>query len=164
MRAVTPVTFISPDGVERQVRFTLGARKRIHALYGTSDIARALDQQGDAAAVGMLHACMYDEKGNPPEVSLSELEESLTGDSAVEIISTLMSAATQGRTPKNEIEAVLLKAMGLETQTGSTSGASVDTASDSPTPTSGTDSSNANYTLSLIDTTSGSDPASITPD
>lgn len=165
MTTVTPVTIATPDGVERQVRFTLGARRRLQARFGNDAIPAILQEHGDGALAEVLYLCLYDAKGKPPaDLDKDELAENLAGDAGREILAAIIAAASQGRTTKNEAEAMLEKAADLSAgRIGSASGASAGIASDSPTGTSGTDSSSAKSTLSSSDTATASEPATAEP-
>lgn len=148
MNAVQPVLLRLPgEEVERELRFTLGARKRIEDKFGKG-LLQALKEQGYGALPDILYALMHDRKGKPPDFDVEELRENLPADGGVEILAAVMSAATQGQTPKNEIEALLkleqekeARKM-LEELIGSGSGVSADSASGSPTDSSGGDISN----------------------
>lgn len=146
MNTVTPVTFTTPDGVERTLRWTLGARTRIKERFHC-DLVEALQKHGDGAAADLLWCCLYDKEGKPPaDITLVELRESLPGDACVDVMAVVMSAATQGKASPNEVEALIraqMKEAAAESQTSSISGASELSASDSPTNSSGTDISSA---------------------
>lgn len=142
MLPTDPVTYKTPDGVERALRFTLGARKRIAIAFPGcgSDVQVALAQCGDGALPEIAYACMYDEDGNPPVgLTAARLAESLDGDDAIALMAAVMSAAGKGRTPKNEIEALLRKAQQTEIErlTGISFGASPGSASESQPANSG---------------------------
>ncbi len=152
MLPTEPVTYKTPDGVERNLRFTLGARKRIAIAFPgcASDVQAAIREYGDGALPEIAYACMYDENGEPPAgLTAAGLAESLDGDDTVGLMAAILSAAAKGKTPKNEIEAMLRKARQEETQNqpGISSGASPASASESLPPNSGA-SPNGNSTLS----------------
>lgn len=140
MNAVTPVTITTPDNVERELRFTFGARKRISDIFGC-DLMAALNKYDSGAFPGVLFALMHDANGNPPSVTEAWLSENLPIEAANEILAAIMSAATQGKTEKKYIEALLIaKQQGT---TGSTTGPSALSVSESATANSGGDTSNA---------------------
>ncbi len=155
MNAVTPIQITTPDGVDRQLRFTLGARKRIQEIFGM-DLQAALNKHDSAAFPGILFAMMHDAEGNPPkDVTLSQLSEMLDPGDGVEIMATILSAASQGKKTKDELIPILQAEMDrrLRLLTGSGSGASLLDLSVSPTSSSGGDTSNARSSLELIDST-----------
>jgi hypothetical protein len=144
MNAVTPVKLTLPDGVERELRFTLGAKKRIVDTLGMQ-LKDALNKYDAGAFPAILHALMHDEEGKPPSVSVTWLECHLTDEQTPEIMAAIMSAASQGKASKNELEARLREAMTGQTNqpTGSTSSASEPSASDSADKSSGGDTLSA---------------------
>ncbi|SRR5579885_826640 len=141
MHTVEPVKITTPDGVERELRFTLGARKRIAQIFGMQ-MTEALNKMGDGAIPGILWALLHDATGKAPDVSITWLEENLPADSATELHAAIMSAVVQGKTSKNEIEELLRKIQEAKS-TISTSGRSALRSSESQPQNSGTDSSNA---------------------
>jgi hypothetical protein len=145
MHSVTPVKITLPDGVERELRFTIGAKKMIVDLLGMP-MQDALNKYDSGAFPEILWALMHDENGDPPDVSVKWLSATLPADSAGEIMAAIMSAATQGKTPKNELEALINAAMGT---TSSSSSASQLSASDSHEQSSGGDTSPAKSALEL---------------
>ena len=157
MSAVTPIEFVAADGVVRQLRWTLGARKAIKAKFGHANIWALAAEHGDEVIPELAHFMMHDEKGNPPDITVAHLDNTTTPEAGVELFSKMLSACTQGKQSPNEILDQLTQAaeaakliqetLKKATNTGSESGPSADTASDSPTETSGTDSSNAKLTL-----------------
>jgi hypothetical protein len=162
MHAVTPVTFTTPDGVERKLRATQGARLRIFERFG-KHVKEVLDTYGDAAFADILFALMHDEKGKPPNgLSAEELRESLPMDSGAEIMAVIMHAFSQGKSDPNELRALLEKAMEIQTQetTGSISTDSARSASDSAPESSGGDSASGRLTPAP-EPTEKSEPTSI---
>ena len=149
MNTVTPVTITTPDGVERELRFTLGARKRIHEIFGFG-FQEALDKYDSGAFPGILYALMHDSTGKPPDVTIEWLAENLPADSSNEILASIMSAGSQGKASPKEIEALLAQAQQAAAEAerlkriGSTSGPSVRSASVLLPPTSGGGFENAN--------------------
>ncbi len=149
MNTVTPVTITTPDGVERELRFTLGARKRIHEIFGFG-FQEALDKYDSGAFPGILYALMHDSSGKPPDVTIEWLSENLPADSSTEILASIMSAGSQGKASPKEIEALLAQAQQAAAEAerlkriGSTSGPSVRSASESLPLTSGGASLSAN--------------------
>lgn len=137
MNAITPVKYTTPDGVERELRATLGARKRIAARFKQSDVMKIVSQFGDGSLPEIAYALMYDSKGNPPQgLDVVEFAESLDTEDATDLFAHILSAFQRGRTSPNEIaealkvileEADLLTAM--MTSIGSTSLASAESAS-----------------------------------
>lgn len=153
MNAVVPIEFIASDGVARQVRWTLGARKALKEKFGHANVWKLAADNGDEIIPEIAHIMMADEDGNPPDISLARLANTMTPEAGVDLFAKLLSACTQGKQSPNEIldqltQAVEAAKLIQETMnTGSDSGPSAATASDSPTETSGTDSSNARLTL-----------------
>lgn len=162
MGPVIPVRFVTPDGVERWLRFTNGAQKRITEKYGGISIQDILLKYGDGALSDLVFFMMFSERGEPPaDLTPELLAESLPGgpESSIEMVATVMSAVTQGRAEKKEIEALLQKAMEprqLTDRTGSDSGALPGSASDSPTMNSGGDTPNGRLPPLPTDTPSAS--------
>ena len=148
MNAVTPVTITTPDGVERELRFTLGARKRIMESFGCN-MKEALDKYDSGAFPGLLFALMHNADGRPPAVSSEWLAENIPVDAENEILAAIMSAGTQGKTAKKDIEALLRVAREAQIKdilklNGSISGASALSVSESVPETSGMDSLSVN--------------------
>jgi hypothetical protein len=133
MGAVNPVQYTGPDGVVRLLRFTLGARRRIAAEFGTANIQQILQQFDFGAVPRLVYQCLYDDKGKAPEITIEQFEEVFPSDTDVAIgaLAAFMSAATQGQTEKNEIEARIKKKLEEEAEslTGSASGPSESSAS-----------------------------------
>lgn len=153
MNAVKPTPFTTPDGVERELRFTLGARKRIQDLLGMP-LKEALDKYDSAAFPHVLFALLHDREGKPPEgITIEFLAENLPDSDRVEIMAVIMAASSNGKLEKNELEPLIRKWM-IKAATGSDSGASVLNASDSPMNNSGGDTSNAKLTPDSNDTAS----------
>jgi hypothetical protein len=146
MTTVTPIKFTTPDNIERELRATLGARKRIREKFAC-DMQEALNQFGDGALPEIAFALMHDAKGKPPAgLSAEELAESIAPEDALSLMSAILAAFSQGKSDPNEIEALLVRvqeATREATSTGSDSGPSVDNASDSQTDKSGGDTSSA---------------------
>lgn len=132
---VTPIT-IDIGGVERTLRCSHGARRRIQKVIG-GDFKAALQAKGADALIDVLHALLHDATGKPPADipdtdSLAELLPS-GSDADTELMAAIMSAMVQGKTSKNEIEE-LLKAAKAATEKkpdGSVSGDSVPRSSES---------------------------------
>ena len=123
------------DGVERELRFTQGAMRRIHDHFGMG-FRDALNKYDSGAFPGVLYALMYDRKGNPPaDLTMEELAESLPMGDAPEVLAAIMSAAEQGRVSKNELEALIRAEM---VKDGTNPKPSASSASDSLTNSSGT--------------------------
>lgn len=146
MSPVTPVT-IAIDGVERELRFTHGAAKRIVDTFGMS-MRDALNKYDAGAFPGILHALMYDRKGQPPNLTVEELGELLPMDGATETMAAIIAAMNQGKIPKEQIEAMLTKAMEQEAmKNGFGSGLFAGNDFDSPTGSSGGDTPSGKLTL-----------------
>lgn len=132
------VTYTTPDGVERILRFTLGARRRIAEWFNEPDVIVILQKISDGALPDIAYAMMYDAAGDPPEgLDRKTFAESL--DDGVPLLAAVMSAVGKGATPKNELEAMLREAKQKETTRliGSVFGASPDIASISAQVNSG---------------------------
>ena len=147
MQAVTPVSFVTPDGVERALRSTYGARKRMDERFGKGkSLLNILNEHGETALPTVLYELLYDAQGKPPaDLTLEALENQLAPQAFPAILAAIVSCLSQGEQEKNELEPLIEKAMAeyqkqkaLEL-TGSGSGASADNASDSPTNSSGGD-------------------------
>lgn len=152
MNAVKPTPFTTPDGVGRELRFTLGARKRIVEAFGMQ-LKSALDKYDSAAFPEVLYALLHDKDGNPPVgITVGYLAENLPDSDRVEIMVAIMAASSNGKLEKKDLEPILKKAMGMETDTGSKSGASVLSSSGSQMNSSGGDISNAKSTPESNDT------------
>lgn len=163
MHVVKPIVISLPDGSERELRFTLGARKRIQEIFGM-DLKAALEKHQDGALPRILFALMHDADGNPPAVSINWLEENLPADSAVEVMAAIVSAAGQGKVSKKEIEDLMQMRIGMSgSPTGSTTGLSVPKSSESATEISGGDTSNVKLAPGSAATTDSSDPIESLP-
>jgi hypothetical protein len=151
MNTVTPVV-ISIYGVERELRFTHGAVKRIHEQFGMG-VKEALNAYDVGALPGILYALMHDRKGKPPEgVDVAELAESLPVEDAPIYMAAVQSAMMQGRVPKEQLEVAIRQKMQEEAEkeiarlTGSPSGHSAADVSGSLTDSSGGDTSSVKST------------------
>lgn len=133
------VTYTTPDGVERVLRFTLGARRRIAERFKEPNVMTIITKIGDGALPEIAYCMMYDEEGNPPAgLLMRSFQESV--DDATPILAAVMSAVQKGAVPPNELEAMLRKAqqeMAEKALIGSAPGVSPDIASDSPLENSG---------------------------
>jgi len=145
MHTVSPVTIETPDGVKRELRFTLGARKRIAEIF-RMQMTEALNKLGDGAIPGILWALLHDSDGKPPEVSITWLEENLPADAATELHAAIMSAVVQGKTSKKDIEDLLRAIQEARKPTTLASGPSALRSSESQAQNSGMDSSSAKST------------------
>lgn len=164
MTTVKPVLLTTGDGVEREIRFTLGARKRMAERFGTESLQEILNRLGDGAVSGLVYCCMYDRDGKPPAGLAEEaFAEMLPGNASGELLATFFSAVTQGEVPKNVIEARITAAL-RESIIGSGSGASEPSASDLPPPISGMVLPSPSSAPEPIDTGSGNDLPTIEPD
>lgn len=107
-------SIITPDGVERELRFTLGAEKRIHDLYGKPTMA-VFQDQGDSAIPGLVWAMLHDAKGNPPVGydSPAALAEEICPQDRVEYGAALLHAISNCSVEKKTIETALKTAMGI---------------------------------------------------
>lgn len=146
MQAVTPVSFVTPDGVERVLRSTYGARKRLADRFGAGkSLQGILNEHGETALPAILYSLLFDEKGKPPDVTLEELEEMLPPQALPEIMAAILACLSQGEVEKNDLEALMKRALEehqterVRELTGSGSGVSVPpiSASDSQTNNSG---------------------------
>lgn len=156
MSPVTPVT-ITIDGVERELRFTQGAALRITKHFGMP-MREALNKYDAGAFPAILHALMHDRKGNPPDVSIEELAEMLPMDASAEVLAAIVAASNQGRIPKEQIEAQIVKAMEQEaTKNGFAPGLSAVSDFDSLTASSGGDTVSPKSTLSPTNTETNSE-------
>ena len=151
MNAVVTQTYTLPDGRNVELRPTAGAKKRIFERFGT-DLPRALVRNGDTAIFDGLFALMRDERGNLPEhvkdVTVDWLLENIPSEDIPDIITTVVSAFSNGKKSKNQVETELnqakLAAPPPNPTTGSGSSPSVTPISESPDKSSGGDSLSAN--------------------
>ncbi len=143
MNAVKSVPIVTPDGVERNLRFTLGARKRITEIFGLPDIKDVLNKYGDGAIPELLYSCLHDEDGNPPkDLTANRLAETLAPEDAAEMLAAFMCAVSQGRVSKNDLEALVEEALKKAEPIGLKPLPSEASVSDSPQEKSGGDTSN----------------------
>jgi len=137
MAEIKSTTYKTPDGVERALRFTHGARRRIVDRFGCG-AKQAMDKYGDGALAGILYACMYDGDGKPPDdLTVEQLEESVNAADSVEMLAVFVEAVANGKMEKNEgakLREALTRGMEAQTKnlTGTPSGASQDSTSASP--------------------------------
>lgn len=165
MGPITPVKFTTPDGVERSLVWRLGSERLIVDWLGCT-LGQAIVRYDLAAVPDLLYASMYDDEMEPPkDLTRKKLAATLDPDLRVEYMATWMSAVTKGRTPKNEIEAMLKKAMESQlsmTDIGSMLGVSLGSASDSVSENS-TPSPNGNLNPSASDTEKSETSAAVAP-
>ena len=142
MGAITPVKYTTPDGIERSLRYTLGAARRIAEDFGSSNVQKLLNKYDFGCVPRLIYYCLFDSKGHPPDgMTADEFEQLFPGDvdTSRAALAAFISAVSQGKTEKNEIEARMREVMDAEgNPTGSPSGPSESSASDSPTSNSGT--------------------------
>lgn len=157
MNTVSPVTF-EFAGVERELRSTIGAHQMIEDRFGCG-INQALKEQGTRALVYVAFAFLHDAAGNPPaDITEKTIAFSLPLDRFPALAAAVMSAVTQGKASKNELEALIVTALEkeLESRTGLPSGPSALSASESATVISGGDTENAK---SLPESSSSNSPS-----
>lgn len=174
MSPIKPVTFTTPDGVERLLRASIGTKKLIHDQFGCS-AQDALNQHGDGCLPDIAFALMHDEEGNPPEgITARKLAFSMAAEDTYALMGAVFAAFSNGRTSPNDMEAALRTAIATENEVaqvlekleqmsiGSTSGDSADNLSDSPIESSGGDTSNVRSMPSpaLITNESETEPSS----
>lgn len=138
MTPTAPVTFTTPDGVERILRFTLGARKRIAERFHELSIQVVLNRLGEGAVPEIAYCMMFDEAGDPPkDLDAKRLCEGL--DDGIPLLAAIMAAVSKGALPKNELEALLREAQEMEAKKliGSVFGRLLDSASKSQQQSSG---------------------------
>lgn len=108
MNAVKPVPLATPDGVERNLRCTAGALKRISERFGTQDFRGVAAEKGDWVLLEVAYYMMFDERGQPPkDLSLEWLLENTPQDATREVLAAIIAAYSQGAQSKNEVEALL---------------------------------------------------------
>ena len=145
MTPLKAVTLTTPDGVSRELRDTPGARKRIFDHFGEPNFIKIAEARGDWALFEVAYLMMYDRKGEPPAgLTLAQFMEDSSASSRTEVLAGIMAAVSNGDKSKNDLEALLKKAE--EESTGSPSGPSVPSASDSQTISSGGDTPSLNST------------------
>jgi hypothetical protein len=138
LTAIKPTRFVTPDGVEREIRYTFGAQKRFFDRF-SKNLIPALQEHSQAEVLPFaLWACLYDANGKPPaDLTLETLSESLNPGDDLEILSVLMEAMSQGsiekKTIRQRMEAVRQKE--IEALIGS---------STNPSPSSDSESASAN--------------------
>jgi hypothetical protein len=167
MNAVVPVTYQTADGVERVLRSTRGAKALIRERFGSVDVIDLLNKHSEEALFEIAWFMMHDEMGEPPKDLPLKKFMNITpasSESLAEVLAAITAAMSQGKQTKNELEAPMLEGLKRmeELQREELrqklmtlpSGPSPISASESETAgsTSG-DSSNANYSLLLTDTT-----------
>ena len=108
MSPVEKVFFDCPDGVARELRATLGARKRISELTGKSMALLITEQDGGAFPV-ILWAMMHDAEGNPPDISIKWLEENVPMEDAAKAWVRISAAfeEQQGTYPRGNADDVV---------------------------------------------------------
>lgn len=164
--AVTPVPYTCPDGVERLLRSTRGAKQLMGEKFGRDkSLIDILNERGDDALIDIAIFMMYDDQGNPPDITPKRFAFAMpqTTDATAGLMAAVMSALSQGQTPKNELEARVKDF--LETQARAeteklmslVSGPSADSASDSQTASTGGDTAKRKSKRSSIDTESKSE-------
>jgi hypothetical protein len=159
---VNPVPFTTPDGAERNLRFSQGAKRRIGNRFGArKPIQEIMQEHGEDSIIEIAWLLMFDEDGKPPGITLDRFFETFPPAQMLDLMSSVMSAISNAETPKNEIETLLKKVMTLDTEmlkseilkmTGSGSGASAGSVSESPSVNSG-GLRRGKSKLSLTDTT-----------
>jgi hypothetical protein len=147
MNTVKPIILTMPDGVDRELRFTSGAKKRIVDYFGTG-LKDAMDKYDDGALPAILFALMHNGKGEPPAgITEAELAEMLDPADSPEVLAAIMSASSQGQKTKNELEPLIREemkkraAMELAKMSGFASGVFAPDLSGLPTNNSGGDTS-----------------------
>jgi len=162
MANVTPVEFVTPDGVSRELRFTRGAKRRIVDRLGVG-LHAALEKYDSGAFPEILYAMMHDVNGKPPaDLTVESLAETIPddGDDDAGTLAAIMAAATQGRATKNDLEPLIRKAMEERQKeemkkystNGSTSGPSARVLLALPINSTGGDTSNAKSSPESIST------------
>lgn len=139
MNPITPVKYTTPDGVERNLRFTFGAQKRMVDRLGCS-VSAALLKYDAGALPEILYCMMFDDKGNPPAgLDPVAFAESVDVESGASMMAALIDAMSKGKTPKNELAALekSLEKMFSTKTLGSMLGRLLEGVSDSPVPSSG---------------------------
>lgn len=146
MNAVKPTPFTTPDGVERELRNTHGAKKRIMQLFGMP-WREALNKYDSGAFPEILFALMHDVNGQPPEgITVLYLAENMSDTDSPEVMGAIMEALTNGAIEKKAYATAMRKVLKEQLEKmliGSNSGASALSASDSLTSSSGGDTSSA---------------------
>lgn len=149
MNAVKPITHTFPDGVERTLRPTHGAHRRIETVFGMNYL-EAMKAKGADALPEILFALMHDEKGKPPaDLTIDSLIEMIPyeADAVLEMSAVVHACFTNGRREKKELIQIArdhLKEMEEQMEAelaakanGSSSGVSAPKPSDSATNNSG---------------------------
>jgi len=161
MRPAQPVFFTTPDGIEREVRFGFRQQKAIVERYGDGmNIVAVLNKYGDSVLPELLFMCLAGRGGKPPEgLTEEQLMDDLDLDQSADVMATLLCAAKRGKVEKKMIEEAIRKGDMKEVArlTGSISGLSLDSNSDSQTMNSGTSPSES-LSPSSTDSRSESEP------
>jgi hypothetical protein len=144
---VNPVPFTTPDGAERNLRFSQGAKRRIGNRFGArKPIQQIMQEHGEDSIIEIAWLLMFDEDGKPPDITLDRFFETFPPGAMLDLMSSVMSAISNAETPKNEIETLFNQVMALDTEMlkseilkmiGSGSGASAGSVSESPSVNSG---------------------------
>lgn len=161
MGVVQPISYQTPDDVERELRFTAGSRRRIAERFGSPDIRVVLNEHDAGAIPGLLYSCLFDSQGQPPnDLTEAQLAEMLPGDEADDQLATFFTAMAQGRKEKKEFLAMIREVLQIGEPNSANSGVSqlIPPASASPIPISGGDSPkpNSNTVLTPTSTENGS--------
>jgi hypothetical protein len=143
MHAVSGVAYTTPDGVERTLRSTRGAKRLMSDKFGREkSLMDILNEHGDDSLFEIAHFMMHDENGDPPDITLKQFvfRTPQTTEATAELMAAVMSALTQGKTPKNELEVMVREFLEAQnklalqqlTLKNSDSGVSAAITSDSP--------------------------------
>lgn len=163
MTPLKSAKFLCPDGLEREVRFSLGAQRRISDRFGVP-ILEVFNKHGDGGLPELVYLCMYDAKAQPPSgLSLEEFSEAVPGNAAPELLAVLVEAITQGKIPKEQAEVMIRELTRRSLPTGFTFGVSDANASASPIAPSGGSPSESS-SPSLIDGENKSEPPTSEPE
>lgn len=105
MQAICEVPLMTPDGVQRAIRCTPGALKRIETRFGTADFMRAVRERGDWVVFEVAYLMMYDRDGKPPsDLTMEGFLEVVAYDDVAEVLGAICSAVEQGRKKKEDLE------------------------------------------------------------
>lgn len=148
MHAVAAIPFTTPDGVERKLRSTRGAKALIRERFGNKDIVSILNEHGEEAMFEIAYFMMYDEAGEPPTGLTAKkllFATPTTNEATASVMAAIMAAVSQGKAEKNELETLMLAhlngavEMEMNRLTTSISGPSASSVSASQTSSTGGD-------------------------
>ena len=111
---------MTPDGVERFLRSTRGSKSLMRQKFGPNkDITEVLNEFGEEAMFDIAYFMMFDQNGNPPEgLTVTQFMHMTpnTNEATASVMAAIMSAVTQGKVEKKEIEPLMLAELDRATE------------------------------------------------